>query len=113
MLDHPMDGLNIPREVTGVVLQDDNGKDFLLVVDSQGDWVQTGEDAVMFQVLVSSAFDFPVVLAWLEADGWHIAGEQPWKDIAEGTDPRSLRLRRIPISFPETEKKLREREENQ
>jgi len=108
-----MDGLNIPREVTGAVLQDNNGKDFLIVVDLHGAWIRTGEDAAMFQVLVSSAFDFPVVLAWLEADGWHIGGQQPWKGIAEKTDPNSLRLQRIPISFPETEKKLREREGRQ
>ncbi len=106
-----MDGVNIPREVTGTVLQDGNGKDFLIVVDAQGTWVRTAEDAAMFQVLVSSAFDFPVVLAWLEADGWHIGGEQPWKGIAEKTDPNSLRLQQIQISFPETEKRLREREE--
>jgi len=108
-----MDGLNIPREVTGTWLQDGDGKDFLIVVDADGAWIRTGEDAAMFQVLVSSTFDFPVVLAWLEADGWHIGGEQPWRGIAENTDPNSLQLQRIPISFPDTEKKLREREGRQ
>ena len=108
-----MDGLNIPREVTGTWLQDGDGKDFLIVVDADGTWLRNGEDAAMFQVLVITAFDFPVVLAWLETDGWHIGGEQPWKGIAENTDPNSLRLQRIPISFPDTEKKLREREGRQ
>ena len=108
-----MDGLKIPREITGAVIQDGDGKDFLIVVDRDGAWIRSSEDAGMFQVLVSSAFDFPVVLAWLESDGWHIGGEQPWKGIAENTDPNSLRLQRIPISFPGTEKKLREREGRQ
>jgi hypothetical protein len=105
-----MDGLNIPREVTGTVLQDSAGKDFLLVVDAEGAWVRSGEDAAMFHVLVSSAFEFRVVVAWRESDGWHMGGEQPWKSIAENTDPTAIRLQRIPISFPETEKRLRERE---
>jgi hypothetical protein len=108
-----MDGLNIPREVTGTVLQDAAGKDFLLVVDAEGAWVRSGEDAATFHVLVSSAFDFPVVVAWLESDGWRMGGEQPWKSIAESTDPTTIRLQRIPISFPGTEKRLREREERQ
>jgi hypothetical protein len=108
-----MDGLNIPREVTGTVLQDAAGKDFLLVVDGDGAWVRSDEDAAMFHVLVSSAFDFPVVVAWLQSDGWHMGGEQPWKGIAEGTDPTKIRLQRIPISFPDTEKRLREREGRQ
>jgi hypothetical protein len=108
-----MDGLNIPREVTGTWLQDTKGKDFLLVVDVPGDWIKNGEDSAMFHVLVSSLFEFPVITAWREADGWHMGGEQPWLKIAEQTDPMSLRLQKIPISFPETEKKLREREEKQ
>ncbi len=55
-------------------MQDGYGKDFLIVVDAHGAWIRSSEDAGMFQVLVSSAFDFPVVLAWLESDGWHIGG---------------------------------------
>ena len=108
-----MDGLNIPREVTGTVLQDSAGKDFLLVVDADGSWVRNGEDCRMFHVLVSNLFDFPVVVAWLESDGWHMGGEQPWQSIAESTDPTKLRLKRIPVSFPETEKRLGEQEETQ
>ena len=83
------------------------------MVDAEGAWVRSDEDAAMFHVLVSSAFEFPVVVAWLQSDGWHMGGEQPWKGIAESTDPTKIRLQRIPISFPDTEERLREREGRQ
>ena len=99
-------------ELTGAVLQDQEGKDFLLVVDTTGD-IKSAEDAALFLVLVASMFEFPVVIAWREHDGWHHGGDQPWQKIAMQTDPTTLRLQKIPVSFPETLRKLEEQERKQ
>jgi hypothetical protein len=94
--------------LNGAFLKDAKGKDFLLVVDIHRD-IRNIQDAAMFHLRVGSTFEFPVVLAWVEAGEWRMAGPQPWKRIAEEMDLLNLRLYQIPVSDPDTEKRLRAR----
>jgi hypothetical protein len=97
-----------PAVLNGAFLKDAKGKDFLLVVDIHRD-IRSVQGAAMFHLNVASTFEFPVVLAWFEAGEWRMAGLDPWKAIAEKTDLLALRLYQIPVSDPETERRLRER----
>jgi hypothetical protein len=94
--------------LNGAFLKDAKGKDFLLVVDVHRE-VRSVQDAAMFHLKVASTFEFPVVLAWFEAGEWRMAGLQPWKAIAEKTDLLALRFYQIPVSDPDSERRLRER----
>ena len=94
--------------LNGAFLKDANGKDFLLVVDIDCE-IRNVQDAAMFHLNVASTFEFPVVLAWREANGWHFAGPQPWNQIAQQIDLPALRLYQIPVSDPDTEKRLRDK----
>lgn len=98
----------LPTVLNGAFLKDADGKDFLLVVDVGRD-IRSVQDAAMFHLRVASTFAFPVVLAWLEAGAWRMAGPQPWKAIAETIDLLTLRIYQIPVSDAEVEKQLRER----
>jgi hypothetical protein len=94
--------------LNGAFLRDAKGKDFLLVVDVDRE-VHNIQEAAMFHLHVGSTFEFPVVLAWIEAGHWRMAGPQPWKAIAEQLNLTALRLYQIPVSDPEVEKWLREK----
>jgi hypothetical protein len=94
--------------LNGTFLRDAQGKDFLLVVDLYGE-VRSIQEAAMFHLHVGSTFEIPVVLAWVEAGRWHMAGPQPWKGIAEQIDLTTLRVYQIPVSDPDIEKWFREK----
>jgi hypothetical protein len=94
--------------LNGTFLRDTKGNHFLLVVDVYRE-IRNVQEAAMFHLHVGSTFKFPVVLAWLEAGKWHMAGPQPWKGIAEQTELTRLRLYQIPVSDPEIEKWIREK----
>jgi hypothetical protein len=96
--------------LNGAFLRDTKGKDFLLVVDVDRE-VHNIQEAAMFHLHVGSTFEFPVVLAWIEAGHWRMAGPEPWKAIAERLDLTALRLYQIPVSDPEIEKWFRETKE--
>lgn len=94
--------------LNGTFLKDRKGKDFLLVVDVHGE-VRNVQEAAMFHLHVGSTFAFLVVLTWVEAGKWQLAGPQPWKQVAEQIDLTALRLYQIPVADPEVENWFREK----
>jgi hypothetical protein len=97
--------------LNGAFLKDAKGKDFLVVVDIHRE-IRNVQDAAMFHLKVGSTFEFPVVLAWVEHGQWRMAGPEPWKRIVEEMDLFNIRLYQIPVSDPDTEKRLRNRKKS-
>jgi hypothetical protein len=83
--------------LNGAFLKDENGKDFLLVVDIHHE-IRSVRDAAMFFLKVATTFEFPVVLVWIENNSRSMAGPDPWIRIARQRDMTRLRRYQIPVS---------------